>query len=302
MAEGTLAAVRDARRAAALDHAHLPEGLAARVPDGRAFEAHRRAFGERWRRNFGEPVGFWTKEFQLAEGRPHLHLLMKGPDSMPDADYRGFQERTRQAKDNERVFGKYQGGQKRNRSKRIRRPDGHDRAEWWAEIVTGNTDRRHYGPRGGRADRVLQPRRRRGAVKATRRHRRLHGGRDGKGQAEGPARRVRNRRGLLRHLGPGQGFRPQVNGIEVDQAVWDQINRRLTRLMGWRRAVRRGKGHQVGDGWKRRRNWQGITVGGLGPDELARLMAWSVAAAERQGNRPGPLPTFSRGLDRPWSS
>jgi hypothetical protein len=46
------------------------------VPDGRTFEGHRRAFGERWRRNFGEPIGFWTKEFQLADGRPHLHLLM----------------------------------------------------------------------------------------------------------------------------------------------------------------------------------------------------------------------------------
>ncbi|MBO0731981.1 MAG: hypothetical protein J2P57_22165 [Acidimicrobiaceae bacterium] len=79
------------------------------VRDGRAFEAHRRAFAERWRRNFGEPVGFWTKEFQLAEGRPHLHLLMRGPESMPDADYRGFQERTRLAKANERTFGKYQG-------------------------------------------------------------------------------------------------------------------------------------------------------------------------------------------------
>jgi hypothetical protein len=41
-----------------------------RVRDGRALEGHRRAFGERWRRNFGEPIGFWTKEFQLAEGRP----------------------------------------------------------------------------------------------------------------------------------------------------------------------------------------------------------------------------------------
>jgi hypothetical protein len=86
-----------------------PRDWRRQVPDSRRLEAHRRAFGDRWRRNFGEPVGFWTKEFQLAEGRPHLHLLMKGPDSMPDADYRGFQERTRLAKANERTYGKYQG-------------------------------------------------------------------------------------------------------------------------------------------------------------------------------------------------
>src|SRR5207237_1261323 len=47
------------------------------VPDGRTLERHRWAFGEAWYRGFGErPVGFWSKEFQLQEGRPHLHLLM----------------------------------------------------------------------------------------------------------------------------------------------------------------------------------------------------------------------------------
>jgi hypothetical protein len=57
------------------------------VPDGPTLERHRRASGQAWYRGFGErPVGFWSKEFQLAEGRPHLHLLMRGPDSIPDAD------------------------------------------------------------------------------------------------------------------------------------------------------------------------------------------------------------------------
>jgi len=41
------------------------------VPDGPTLERHRRALGEAWYRAFGErPVGFWSKEFQLAEGRP----------------------------------------------------------------------------------------------------------------------------------------------------------------------------------------------------------------------------------------
>jgi PAS domain-containing protein len=80
------------------------------VPDGPSLERHRRAFGEAWYRGFGErPVGFWAKEFQLAEGRPHLHLLMKGADSMPDADYRGFQALTRLGNHNVRNHGKHDG-------------------------------------------------------------------------------------------------------------------------------------------------------------------------------------------------
>lgn len=80
------------------------------VPEGRTLERHRRAFGEAWYRGFGErPVGFWSKEFQLAEGRPHLHLLMKGPDSMSDFDYRGFQILTRLGNDNVRKHGKQKG-------------------------------------------------------------------------------------------------------------------------------------------------------------------------------------------------
>lgn len=80
------------------------------VPDGPTLERHRRAIGEAWYRGFGErPVGFWSKEFQLAEGRPHLHLLMKGPESMPDDDYRGFQMLTRLGNQHVRRHGKHQG-------------------------------------------------------------------------------------------------------------------------------------------------------------------------------------------------
>lgn len=51
----------------------------------------------------------WSKEFQLAEGRPHLHLLMKGPDAMSEEDYRGFQLLTRLGRQNERRYGKQRG-------------------------------------------------------------------------------------------------------------------------------------------------------------------------------------------------
>lgn len=80
------------------------------VPDGPTLERHRRAFGEAWYRAFGErPVGFWSKEFQLAEGRPHIHLLMKGPDGMSEFDYLGFQILTRLGNQNVRKLGKHQG-------------------------------------------------------------------------------------------------------------------------------------------------------------------------------------------------
>jgi hypothetical protein len=65
-------------------------------------------------------------------------------------------------------------------------------------------------------------------------------------------------------------------------------NLRLTRLMRWRRVARRRQGRTVG-GWKRRRSWQGITVGGIGPPELARLLARASDAAARRQQHPDPL-------------
>jgi hypothetical protein len=73
-----------------------------------------------------------------------------------------------------------------------------------------------------------------------------------------------------------------VTAIEVDREVWDQMNRRLTRLQAWQRAARGRKGAKLNNGWKRRRSWQGLTIGGLGPEELARLLGWSTAAVERR--------------------
>lgn len=257
-----------------------------RVPDGRTFEAHRRAFGERWRRNFGEPVGFWTKEFQLAEGRPHLHLLMKGPECMPEVDYRGFQERTRLAKANERTFGKYQG---RAKTEAISAKYGGETAmtlrRWWAEIVTGNTDRMHH-VRGvdvrtvffSHNDAVALSKKR-AAIAA------YLAGETAKAKQKVPPDDFGIVGNYYGTWGRAVGFRPQVTAIEVDQDVWEQMNRRLTLLMGWRREVRRRKGAKVSDAWKRRRTWQGLTVGGIGPEDLGRLLARSTAAAARHQAR-----------------
>jgi len=98
------------------------------------------------------------------------------------------------------------------------------------------------------------------------------------------------------HWGRAVGFRPQVTAIEVDQEVWNEMNRRLTRLQAWQRGVCRRKGAKVSDDWKRRRNWQGLTIGGIGPEELARLLAWSTAAAERRKAGDGQAPVRGRQL------
>ena len=69
---------------------------------------------------------------------------MKGPETMSDEDYRGLQERTRVAKANERAFGKYQGRAKTDIiGMRYGGQTAMELRRWWAEIVTGNTDRRH---------------------------------------------------------------------------------------------------------------------------------------------------------------
>lgn len=230
-----------------------------------------------------EPVGFWTKEFQLAEGRPHLHLLMKGPESMPDADYRGFQERTRLAKANERAYGKYDG---RAKTEAISRKYGGETAmtlrRWWAEIVTGNTDRMHH-LRGVDVRTVFYARD--DSVALTKKRVAIAGylaGETAKAAQKVPPDEFGTVGNYYGHWGRSLGFRPDVRAFEVEREVWDELNRRLRFLTGWRREVRRAKGARVGDDWRRRRSWQGITVGGLGPEELARLLAWSTAAAERR--------------------
>ena len=172
------------------------------VPDGRALEAHRRAFGERWRRGFREPIGFWTKEFQLADGRPHLHLLMKGPETMSDQDYRSLQERTRLAKANERALGKYEGRAKTDIiGMRYGGQTAMELRRWWAEIVTG--EHRQAPPRPGSRspDGLLQPRRGRGPRQTPVGHRCLYGRRNGEVRPKGAAGRLRDGGQLLRPVG-----------------------------------------------------------------------------------------------------
>jgi hypothetical protein len=254
------------------------------VPDGRTLERHRRAFGEAWYRGFGErPIGFWTKEFQLAEGRPHLHLLMKGPDSMSDLEYLGLQILTRTGNDNVRRHGKLKG---RWWTPPIGGPYGGPMAEemlrWWSQIVTDGTVENH-ARRGVNVrtvffakDDQVATKTRRAAIAA------YMAGEASKAKQKVPPDGFGTVGRYFGTFGYQAGFKPTVELMEVDEDVWHQLNRRLTRLEVLRRHA---KGRPLSDDAKKRRNWQGLTAGGLGPEDYARLYVWAYAAAERKRQR-----------------
>ena len=264
------------------------------VPDGPTFERHRRAFGEAWYRGFGErPIGFWSKEFQLAEGRPHLHLLIKGPESMPDADYRGFQMLTRLGNQNVRRHGKHQG---RWWTPPISQLFGGETAtqmlRWWSQIVTDGTVENH-ARRGVNVrtvffakDDQVATKTRRAAIAA------YMAGEASKAKQKVPPDGFGTVGRYFGTFGYQAGFKPTIELMEVDEDVWLELNRRLTRLEALRRHA---KGRPLSDDAKKRRYWQGLTAGGLGPEDYARLYVWAYAAAERKRHRRTPKVDYETG-------
>lgn len=61
--------------------------------------------------------------------------------------------------------------------------------------------------------------------------------------------------------------------------MWEQLSRRLTLLGAMRK---RARGRPLSDEAKKRKHWQGLTVGGVGPDEYGKLYARSYEAAVRK--------------------
>ena len=61
--------------------------------------------------------------------------------------------------------------------------------------------------------------------------------------------------------------------------MWFELNRRMTMLDAMRR---RAKGRPLSEEAKKRRPWQGLTVGGMGLEEYARLKGRAVQAALRK--------------------
>lgn len=85
-------------------------------------------------------------------------------------------------------------------------------------------------------------------------------------------------------FGHRAGFKPTVELLEVEADVCCELNRRLTLLDALRKQAR---GKQVSESAKRRRSWQGLTVGGIGPEEDATLNLRAHAAAIRKRGTPG---------------
>jgi hypothetical protein len=75
------------------------------------------------------------------------------------------------------------------------------------------------------------------------------------------------------------GFKPTVDLVEVEEDVWRAMNRRLTLLDALRK---RARGRPVSDDARKRKHWQGLTVGGIGPDEYGKLYARAHVAAIRK--------------------
>jgi hypothetical protein len=265
------------------------------VADGPALERHRRAFGEAWFRAFGErPVGFWSKEFQLAEGRPHIHLLMKGPDSMSEFDYLGFQILTRLGNQNVRKLGKHQG---RHWTPPIGGGYGGLTAaellRMWSNIVTDGTDEKH-ARRGVNVrtafyakDSSVAQTMRRSAIAA------YMAGEAAKARQKVPPDDFGTVGRYFGTFGYRAGFKPTVELLEVEEDVWQQMNRRLTLLDA---VKKRARGRPVSDDAKKRKYWQGLTVGGIGPDEYGKLYARSYEAAIRKRERTAARRAIASGV------
>lgn len=251
------------------------------VPDGPTLERHRRAFGEAWYRGFGErPLGLWTKEFQLEEGRPHLHLLMKGPNAMSEEDYRGFQLLTRVGNNNVRKMGKRKG---RWWTPPIGPAFGGDTAtemlRWWAQIATDSTVENH-ARRGVNVrtvfyahDDKVSTETKRAAIAAY-----MAGG-AAKYKQKVPPDNFGTVGRYFGTFGYRSGFRPTVQLLEVDEDVWQQLDRRLTLLDALRRQA---KGRPLSEEATKRRPWQGLTVGGIGPEDFERIYPRAYNAALRR--------------------
>jgi hypothetical protein len=79
--------------------------------------------------------------------------------------------------------------------------------------------------------------------------------------------------------GQQSGFEPNVELMEVDEDIWMALNKRLTLLHAIRR---RAKGRPLSEDAKKRRDWQGLTVGGLEDEDFARLYSRAYSAALRR--------------------
>jgi hypothetical protein len=258
------------------------------VPNGRVLEAHRRAFERRWVRRWGEPlVGVWVKEFQ-ASGRPHMHLYVGLPTGLSDEDFEGLRQRTLLRHRYERSLGRYQG---RAALPPVNKQYGGEFATWirdaWTEIVgTWGVDRKHH-VRG--VDVAVMFWSEEVAATADRTRVAAYLAKEaGKWRQKNPPEGFVGVGQYFGRWGRKVGFNPVVEELPVEREVAEEIERRLSRWVNWKlyveshgasRTLRPQTGMFL-------RHWgDGITAFGLGPEQAARLLRWSEAAAARKALR-----------------
>lgn len=269
------------------------------VPDGRALEAHRRAFERRWVRRWGESlVGVWAKEFQQS-GRPHLHLYIGLPRAMADEDFAGLRERTLQRHRLERQFGRRDG---RRQTPPLGIPYGGEFGNWllgaWSAVVgTSGPGSPKVGDALSCAAHLL-----RGADVAVMFF---------SDEAEATTDRTAVAQYLAREAGkasqktppPGFshvgryygvwgkaiGFRPETTTRALDPLVAAEVEARLVRFVNWRLHVLR-RGLPPTNGLVLRRPGDGVTAFGIGPEQAERLLAFAEKAARRRQSTGSPRP------------
>jgi hypothetical protein len=153
---------------------------------------------------------------------------------------------------------------------------------WWSQIVTDGTVENH-GRRGVNVrtvfyarDDVVASSMRRSAIAA------YMAGEAAKAGQKVPPDGFGTVGRYFGTFGYRAGFKPTIELLEVEQDVWHQLNRRLTLLDAMRR---RARGRPLSEEAKKRQPWQGLTVGGVGPDEYGKLYARSYEAAVRKRER-----------------
>lgn len=250
------------------------------VPDGRVWEAHRRAFIERWRRAWGPPMGVWVKEFQES-GRPHLHLYVAVPDVVPQSEYEGLRARTLERKRLERKHGRYEG---RAKTPVIGGEYGGDFAMWlrtaWSEVVGTQGKVSAHHARGVDVtvsfwtDAEAQTRDRIAVAaylageSAKFAQKRPPEGFPGVGRYWGP-------------IGKKYGFAPASTDVVVPAAVAYELEHRMERLV---RARMLKKWGHVG-ALDRRRPGSGVMALNVRRHDSERLLRWSEEAAARKAER-----------------
>ncbi|MEY2567378.1 MAG: hypothetical protein QOE35_1907 [Actinomycetota bacterium] len=251
------------------------------VPDGRVWERHRRAFAARWERRWGPLIGFWAKEFQKS-GRPHLHLYVAVPDAVSDEDYDGLRERTKLRSRLERQYGRYEG---RAKCPAIGGQYGGEFAMWlrtaWSEVVKTQGVVSAHHARGvdvavsfwtdeqARTKDRVEVAAYLGAESAKWSQKAPPEGFTGVGQYYG-------------RWGKAHGFNPVAERVALDEAVALEVEARLARwvrlkLLAWRRGA-----PERAIGFDARREGDGVTAFGLGPEAAARILRYSEAAVLRR--------------------